>query len=397
MTRRRRRLSDRQVRALKPGPKRRTISDGEVMGLYVRIMPSGVRSYVAVSRDPFNKQIWVTLGTADLVDIQDARDKAREVIKRIKAGLPPVEAPPVKPDSFEAVANNWLKRHVEAKGLRTRDEIERVLRVYTFPHWRDREFESLRRSDVARLLDFVEDNHGRRQADVALSIVRAIGNWYATRNDDYVSPFVRGMSRTDPGAGRRDRILNDDEIRALWKATETVTFGGLVRMLLLTAQRLGKVRSMRWGDIDADTWNIPTAPREKGNAGKLVLPEQAVAIIRAQPRIEGNPFVFAGRSDGHISNMTEAKHALDAKLPPMPPWVLHDLRRTARSLMSRAGVPSDHAERTLGHTIKGIEGIYDHHDYGSEKRIALERLANLIEQIVNGVPSDKIVPIRARS
>ena len=69
--------------------------------------------------------------------IEEARDKARTAIKRVKAGLPPFEAPPTKPDFFEAVAGNWLKRHVEAKGLRTRDEIERVLRVYVLPHWRE--------------------------------------------------------------------------------------------------------------------------------------------------------------------------------------------------------------------------------------------------------------------
>jgi integrase len=358
-------------------------------------MPTGPNTFVAVARDGFGKQIWATLGSSDVLTIEEARDKARTAIKRVKAGQPPFEAPPTKPDSFEAVASNWLRRHVEAKGLRTRDEIERVLRVYVLPHWREREFESLRRSDVARLLDHVEDNHGRRQADVVLSIVRAIGNWHASRNDDYVSPFVRGMARTDPGAGRRSRILDDDELRALWKVTADGVFGALVRILLLTAQRLGKALTMKFDAIDADgVWTIPSAPREKGTAGSLKLPKLALDIINAQPKFASNPYVFAGRGGGHINDMAAAKAALD-KASKVTGWMLHDLRRSARSLLSRADVRPDIAERVLGHAIKGVEGIYDRHRYDTEKADALQRLANLVETIVNP-PADNVHQLRRR-
>jgi integrase len=373
------------------------VTDPEQRGMYVRVPPQGPCVFAAVARDPYGKQVWATLGSADVVAVDAARDKAREAIRRIKAGLPAIEPPPTKPDSFAAVAANWLKRHVEAKGLLTRDEIERVLRVYVLPHWREREFESLRRSDVARLLDHVEDNHGRRQADVVLSVVRAIGNWHASRNDNYTTPFVRGMSRTDPGAGRRARMLEDDEVRALWKATESGTFGAPVRILLLTGQRLGKVIAMRWDDISPDgVWTIPTAPREKGTAGALKLPKLALDIINAQPRFASNPYVFAGRGAGHFNNLSVAKAALD-QASGTAGWTLHDLRRTARSLMSRAGVPSEHAERVLGHVIRGVEGVYDVHPYTREKADALQRLANLVSTIVNP-PADNVrqLPRRRR-
>ena len=71
----------------------------------------------------------------------------------------------------------------------------------------------------------------------------------------------------------------------------------------------------------------------------------------------------------------------------MPRWTLHDLRRTARSLMSRAGVSRDHAERVLGHRIAGVEGTYDRHSYVDEKAAVLDMLAKLIDQIIN--PPDK--------
>src|SRR5262249_19231782 len=105
-----------------------------------------------------------------------------------------------------------------------------------------------------------------------------------------------------------------------------------------------------------------------------------------------NAFVFAGRGDSHMAYSGNPKAAFDAKLPDMPPWTLHDLRRTARSLMSRAGVRPDIAERVLGHAIKGVEGVYDRHAYLDEKADALAKLADLIERIVNGV----VVPMRGK-
>ena len=397
---RRKTLTNRMITTLPRKRRRYTVTDPEQRGMYVRVPPQGPCVYAAVARDPYGKQVWATLGSADVLAIADARAKAREAICRIKEGKPAFEPPPVRPDSFEAVAANWFKRHVIAKKLRTRDEIERVLAKYVLPHWRDREFESLRRSDVTKLLDHVEDHHGRRMADVVLTVVRSIGNWHASRNDDYVSPFVRGMGRTDPGAGRRSRILDDDELRALWAATESGTFGALVRTLLLTGQRLGKVVAMKWDAIDADgVWTIPSvSPREKGTARSLKLPKLALDVINAQPRLTSNEHVFAGRGVGHINNMAEAKAALDAKLAAeMPPWVLHDLRRTARSLMARADVRPDIAERVLGHAIKGVEGIYDRHRYDVEKADALQRLANLVETIINP-PADNVrqLPRRRR-
>ena len=79
---------------------------------------------------------------------------------------------------------------------------------------------------------------------------------------------------------------------------------------------------------------------------------------------------------------------------PIPPWRLHDLRRTSRSLMARAGVSSDIAERVLGHVLPGIRGVYDRHSYVAEKRDALERLVSLLTSILNP-RAQNVVPLRA--
>jgi integrase len=204
--------------------------------------------------------------------------------------------------------------------------------------------------------------------------------------------LVKGMRRTDKK--ERDRVLDDDEIRAVWKAAEANgTYGALIRMLLLTAQRLDKVLSMKWEDINADdVWTIPTAPREKGNVGKVRLAPGARAILDALPRFDSNPFVFSLRGQRHMSASGMFKAKFDARLPSaMPDWRLHDLRRTARSLMSRAKVSSKDAERVMGHSLPGVEGTYDRYAYFDEKSEALQRLADLIDGIVH--PRENIVPM----
>ena len=106
--------------------------------------------------------------------------------------------------------------------------------------------------------------------------------------------------------------------------------------------------------------------------------------------------MFAGRGGTHIAGWSKSKRKFDAKLEGVKPWVLHDLRRTARSLMSRAQVRPDIAERVLGHVIKGVEGVYDRHSYAEEKAHALKALAGLIERIVNP-PAKNVVSLKART
>jgi integrase len=392
-------LTDRGVTALKPRPQRYALPDPELRGHYVRVqpLPSGAKSFWTVARSPAGRQIWTLIGPADTVGIDEARKKARTVLERVRAGLPAVEAPPTAPDSFKSVAEQWLKRHVQAKGLRSEPEWTRLLREHVYPRWADRAFLGIGRADVTGLLDEIEDDHGARQADHTLSVIRAIMKWQAARIDAYVPPIVAGMRRTNPKERERNRILDDAELRLVWQAAEADgSFGALIRLLLLTAQRREKVVSMKWSDVSVDgVWSIPTDPREKGNAGELKLPELALDIIRKQPRIRDNPYVFAGRGDAHINGYSKSKRAFDAKLPvDTPAWTLHDLRRTARSLMSRAGVSAEHAERVLGHRQQGVRGIYDRHEYHDEKRDALAKLAALIDGIVH--PKDNVLPMAGK-
>lgn len=218
-------------------------------------------------------------------------------------------------------------------------------------------------------------------------------NWYAAREDDYSSPIVRGMGRTNGRERARKRVLTDHEIRLLWAAAERAgSFGAFLQIALLTAQRRGKVAGMRWDQLRDGTWIIETDAREKVNAGELKLPSLALKILETLPQVANNPFVFPGRAGKAIAGFSPLKTQVDCVMlelnenKAIPPWVTHDLRRTAKSLMARAGVRPDISERVLGHVISGVEGVYDRHDYTDEKAEALMRLADIVEAILNPPP-----------
>jgi integrase len=397
-------LSDIGVSNLKPRAQRYAFPDPELRGHYVRVAPSGAKTFAVVARDPQGKQVWASIGPSDTLKVEEARERARRALQRIRGGLPPFEEAPTKPATFEEVAASWMKRHVEAKGLRSKAEMERCLKVYVLPDWRDRGFVSIRRGDITALLDKIEDDRGPRQADVVLGILRGIANWYAARHDDYASPFTKGMKRQPQT--RRERILSDDELRAVWwQAERAGTFGAIVRMALLTGQRREKIATMRWADLSGDVWSIPASARGKGAGGSLKLPPAAVTVINSRPRMVGNPYVFAGRGNNAFNGFSKCKAAFDDALPKIKNaegeevaianWTLHDLRRTARSLMSRVGVRPDIAERVLGHVIAGVEGIYDRHRYDEEKALALDRLASMIALILNP-PGTNVVAMKER-
>src|SRR5262249_53065990 len=112
------------------------------------------------------------------------------------------------------------------------------------------------------------------------------------------------------------------------------------------------------------------------------------------PRIDGCPYAFTTTGRGPIVQFSIPKARLDGASG-VTGWRLHDLRRTARSLLSRAGVSSDVAERCIGHALPGIRATYDRYRYIEEMAHAFERLAAQIETIVNP-PEGEVVPMRRR-
>ena len=360
----RRHLTDEQIRKLPRKTKRYTLADPELIGHYLRVPPRKSKApitFVAVARHE-GRQVWTTLGTADTMRLAQARDAARRIRSGSAAGA-----------TVAGVAKEWLERRV--RGLRTARERERIVDVYIVPHLGSRPMADVRRDDLTRMLDRIEDESGAAMSDAVLKAFSAIARWHHQRDEDYRPPLTKGMHRVKDR--RRKRILTDAEIRAIWNC-DARSYGALIKLSLLTAQRREKVRTLRWDDLKDGVWTIRTEPREKGNPGRLKLPKLALDVIASQPRI--NEYVFPGRGDGPIGAAGHRKAEFD-KLCGVKGWRVHDLRRTARSLMARAEVQTEIAERVLGHAQGELIQIYDRHHYQDEMASALEKLAALIERI----------------
>lgn len=335
------------------------------------------------------KPITRKIGTFPSMSVKDARDCAWDHFKH-----PDKYEARAKAGTFKDVAENWFKRHVERNKLISHRDLRRHLDRYIYPKWKDIPFHDVSRRMVTELQDEISDNQGPSLADAVLATTRSIMNWQEARDDNYRSPIASKMKRAK--AASRDRVLQNDELKVIWQAAGTRgTFGAFIKILLLTAQRRDKVAKMKRSDIDENgIWSIPAeSEREKGTARIIRLPKTALDIISDLPGLANNPFVFAGRGGQALNSYSDCKNELNKLLPPMPRWTLHDLRRTARTLMSEADVRPDIAERVLGHAIPGVRGIYDRSEYFELKSEALEKLARHIETIVH-TSIENVIPLR---
>ena len=390
------RLTDIGIRNLKPAVARREIADVGQRGLYVVLQPSGRRGFAVRYR--FNGKPHKLTLTGGL-SLAAARKAAAAAMWELEQGRDPAatrkaaKAKATAADTLQAICEEYLKR--EGPRLRTVDQRHAVLRRLVYPTLGNRLIDGIRRTEINRLLDKVEDENGPAQADRVLGFLGRIFNWHASRSDDFRSPIVRGMARTKQVERARSRILTDDELRRVWQAAgDAGMFGALMRFLLLSAARRSEASGLRWSEISVDGWLLPAA-RNKTKVDLLrPLSRAARSLLAELPRFADCEYGFTWRGRLPLTGFSKPKRELDAASGVVG-WVIHDLRRCSRSLLSRAGVSADVAERCLGHVIPGVRGTYDRHQYQAEMAHAYEALAGLIERIVGG-PQANVVALRGR-
>jgi len=353
----------------------------------------GHRSFVCQYRAHSVSRRMTIAGTLSL---KDARREAKALLGAVAKGQDPLadrrkKAAEAK-NTLRAVAEEYFVR--EGSRLRTMGVRRAVLERLVFPKLGARQIETIKRSELIRLLDRIEDENGASMADHTLAYVSRVFNWHASRSDDFRSPVVRGMARLRTKERARTRILTDDELRAVWRAAEGYAgaFGALVRFLLLTGCRRTEASAMRWSEVVDGDWTLPAARNKVKVDFIRPLSPAAQQVLTRLPRIDGSAFVFTMNGERPVSGFGSFKAAFD-EVCGVRNWTIHDLRRTSRSLMSRAGVPADHAERALGHVIGGVRGVYDRHEFHEEKRRAFAALATQIDRIVN--PQENVVALRA--
>jgi integrase len=396
--------------AVEPGASRTLYWDEVLPGFGLAVTGTGHKSFVVQyragrGRQGTDRRLTIKSGALDV-----ARREAKKLLGHVAAGGDPLAerraAEAHTTNTLRSVTEDYfiiecgLKRDADGNAvfsgnkLRSAKQRLQTLERLVYPVLGAFPIADIERSRVVRLLDKIAKENGPVMADRTLAYLRRVFNWHVARTDKFVSPIVRGLARAN--GRRRDRMLDDAELRAVWHAAgDAGVFGQLVRFILLTGARRDEAAKMPWQEIVGATWRLPAA-RNKTKVDLIrPLPRPAVDLLDAMPRLAGCPYVFSNDGKAAIGGGGTFKAALQ-KASGTSGWTLHDLRRTSRSLMSRAGVPPDHAEHVLGHLLAGMRKVYDQHKYYDEKRIALRTLAGIIDRIVSA-PADNVVALRSAS
>lgn len=428
-------LTVRGIDALKPDPtKRLEIPDGG-SGLYVLVQPTGRKGFCVRYRNTRGQPRKLTLKLQWPADekaragvLAKARELARDALLAVAEGRDPAaektEARQQQPETVEAAVGEYIRRYA-MRTQRSWQETKRTFERDIIPEtkerdpvtWRGRELASITKRDVVRLLDAIEERPAPVLANRVSGHLRRFFRWCIERDLLQASPMV-GVRAPAPEKAR-DRVLSDAELLAFWRAAGRMgsPFGWVFRVMLLTGAREGEVAGMEWGEVDLDaaTWTLPAARSKNGRSTTTPLPGEAVTILRQawakrSEREKPGPLVFPSRDSEarHVSGFSKAKARLDRRMlrtlqalarkrgddpaeVTLPPWRLHDLRRSVASGMAGLGIAIHVVERLLNHvsgTFRGIVSVYQRHDYAREKREAVDAWERYILSLAEPAPAN---------
>ena len=399
-------LTAKAIENAKPGPARREIPDAGCRGLYLVVQPSGARSWAVRYRFEGQSRKLTLDGfptlaaarkqaTAALAELSNGVDPATKG-KQAKATAAKAEAERGR-DTFQALARQFLDLYAAKKTREnTYVHYRRMLEI-AGEHWGAKSIHDIKRRDIVELLDKIAVDRPIL-ANRTLAVLSKFFRWLAARDVVESSPCV-GVER--PAEEKpRDRVLSDDELRRLWLACDKIggRIGAFVKVLLLTGQRRSEVAGLPLSEIEGDLWTLPSERTKNARVHVVPLSRQVAEIIASQPPVEKD-FVFTGSKRARIGSFTRYKEKIDAIMRPDSTWVFHDLRRTCASGMSRLGVSVPVVEKVLNHaggTFSGVVGTYNRYDHLPEKRAALQRWADHVDQIVSGEPAGKVLPFGGR-
>jgi integrase len=404
------RFTDKSIVALRPKTERYEIWEGGGFG--IRVSPRGTKAWVWVYHFA-GRPRRMTLGTYSAIGLADAHIKLADARKLLERGIDPGDrevqtrraerAAETLTELAEAYLDKWARPR-----KRSASEDERILRKDVIPAWGRRKAKDIARRDVIALLDGIVDRGSPVAANRTLAVVRRMFGWALSRDMIPANPCSAVKA---PGKEtRRDRVLNADEIAALWRSLDNpaIPISQPIRLALklqlATAQRKGEVIDAEWSELDLDEgiWTIPGERAKNGLPHRVPLSPLALAVLDEirtmvvdsrqskwlfrSPRREGP--ITGPAVDHAMRDNREALGTGDA--------TPHDLRRTAASHMTSIGISRLVVSKILNHAEPGITAVYDRHSYDREKRTALNAWGERLEEIIGkGREPSKIVSLRA--
>jgi integrase len=419
-------LTDRAIAALKPAPigKRKDWPDGIVPGLAVRVTDKGSKSFVLTTRYPGSSNpTRRALGDVGAISLADVRTKARGWLEQIQAGIDPkviederrrvaeqerLAVEHAKLTTFASVCEIFFFEYLRPR-CRTAAKMEVTIRSELIPQWGNRPIASITRDDIEDLIEAIKKRKPKtghpnkgRHAHYVLALIKMIFGWcvdVVKRDKPYklaASPADRIKPTKLIGEKAiRTRVLDDTEMRALWKACDEIgyPYGPLVKMLMLTGARLNEVAGAKWGEFNGAGWTIPAARHKSEQLHRLPITDDLAALLATLPRFSDD-FLFSSRFGRKpVSGFSKAKQAIDTHMGDVPPFCFHDIRRSVRSQLSALKIEDHIAEMVIGHGRKGMQRVYDQHRYEVEIRSALVAWQRKLSRIIDPQPNVVALPV----
>lgn len=376
-------------------PKKYTIGKhGELTPDQARKRAQELAALVATGIDPRERE-------AEALNAKQALATREEELRRLEQDL-----------AFDRIAARWLEHYEHEKGRRPSSVTmaKMVVRLYLKPSFGSRPIPKIELKDLQSVIDAIPLNKRAMRRNV-FAYASVLFGWALRRQYISTNPLASMEKPQAPIA--RDRVLDDVELAMVWKAAEAmpVPWAPFYRLLIMTGQRKSEVAGMAWSELDRSSaiWTIPAERAKNKNSHLVPLSEAVTAELDVladgqQWPTTGYVLTTTGRTP--ISGFSKAKRMLDQKITDideggaLPPWRVHDLRRTAATGLQRLGVRFEVTEAVLNHVSGakgGIAGVYQRHDWAAEKRAALDAWAGHVRQLITGITATNVVRMEARS
>ncbi|MDP5210466.1 site-specific integrase [Microbulbifer sp. 2205BS26-8] len=390
---------------------------GDGGGLYLMIPNRGV-PYWMLRYTANQKRRSMTLGKVAHVKLAEARGQAEELKQKIRQGVDPLverrQDQQIK--TVDDLFNDWylsLQKRLKHPSI--------PKRIYTkdvAPDIGQLKLTAISPVDIRAAVQKIATSGRPTIANDALLYCKQLFN-HAIKLDLLSSNPAAPFRVADAGGVERsrDRTLSVTEIKKVFsvfrKHVDSFTRDNYLACALLLALgvRKGELIESKWSEFDLDkaVWALPAERSKSGVAIVIPLPAQAITWLNElQVRACGSEYVFPNRRSSKKPHMGSdtlnraisklfGREAGKKKQPPnvmgdLGHFTVHDFRRTCRSLLASNGIPGHVAERCLNHKLKGVEGIYDRHDYFEERKEALAKIANILSPIIDDLPN--AIPIQ---
>lgn len=373
----RKQFTEKYLQSVKPEEKKQVIR--EKRGFCLQVLPSGTKSFLYIYLFQGKKKN-LYLGQYPYVSLAEARVKYNEAYNKVQMGEDPAHVPiPQKAEepataTFGEFANLYLKWSEANHARAWFKTVKMSLENDVLPFWKDRPIAEIKRRDAISLLERVAAR-APGQAKNVHKVARAVFEYAIHREHLEANPMLK-LSKVVPTLKPvvKKRILADNEIRQVWKALDEgpgdERTKAAIKLVLVTAQRPVEVATMHRSQIEGNWWTMENT--KNSEVHKVYLTATALELIG-----DGEGYIFPSYKPGPsgearpIVRQTLSQHVASQKYFGLPTWTPHDLRRTARTVMARLGVPEEHAEAVLNHKKQGVVKVYNLHQYANEKKAAM--------------------------